>query len=735
MSVAPTVSMVKDAYSIETQDVPADKVIAAIRNGRWRDYVGEIRQEADKETADKYKACLPGVLFSGKFSERKNHALVQHSGLLCADLDNLNGELQNAREKLLSSPYLWALFTSPSGEGLKAVFRVRPDGATHRGSYRAVEHHVKDLTGIHIDEACKDPARLCFVSHDPAAYYNPDAQELTPLPEPEKARQAQTDGELPPDMPLRERIASELLGLLSWSHDKAGYFCRCPGEARHTKRTAEKHTIVYLDTVPTVKCQHSSCLKIIEAFNAQLRSLVRKAEYSSPEKLKRGAKAVMEAKPPVQPRPLGQLLDATCEFFRRYVIFQHADQAIICALWAIHSWFFEAFNYTPYLHVYSAEKRSGKTRLLDCLELLVKEPWRAVSPSEAVLYRRVERLKPTLLLDEVDTIFSNTRGDRTEYLRSLLNAGFECGAKVPRCVGKGADLNDQDFSVFCPKALSGIGKVLHDTVDDRCLKIELVRKAREEGVARFRKRKAQAEVGDIRAELEALAQQSALIEALRDAEPALPDELTDRAQDIAEPLLAIADLAGGEWPEKARNALVGVCCQEEDASKGVQLLAAMWNIFEAVGDKVPTKEALERLIAIEDGPWALMFEDAVRRDKLQTAAAKLAKLLKPYKIKPRPIRLGDEIVKGYYRADFEKHWKRYLPSAPPPHGNSGYKGYAVTYEGENVTPGENVTVTSENSGYTTSRRETGKCNSVTAVTPTQEKREWDDKVAGIVNAN
>ena len=281
----PTVSMVKDAYTTETKEVPPDQVIEAIRKGRWREYIEQIRQETDKEKASKYKAALPGVLFSGRFSERKNSALIQHSGLLCADLDKLNGELLGAREKLFTSPYLWALFVSPSGEGIKAVFRVPADGAKHKASFRAVDRHVKELTGVQVDEACKDVARLCFVSFDPDVYHNPNATQIEPLTEPEKPLPARINGELPPDMPLRERIASELIGALAWSEEKGGFFCRCPGEESHTSGTAEKHTIVYLDTVPTIKCQHNSCSKVVEAFSTQLRSLIGKAEREVRTKL------------------------------------------------------------------------------------------------------------------------------------------------------------------------------------------------------------------------------------------------------------------------------------------------------------------------------------------------------------------------------------------------------------------------------------------------------------------
>jgi hypothetical protein len=352
-----------------------------------------------------------------------------------------------------------------------------------------------------------------------------------------------------------------------------------------------------------------------------------------------------------------------------------------------------------------------------------------------VLYRRVDRLKPTLLLDEIDTIFGNAKNDRGEYIRSLLNAGFENGAKVPRCVGKSADITDQDFEVFCPKALSGIGRVLHDTVDDRCLKIELVRQSRGERVERFRKRKAQAVVEKIKAELAALAQQSELKDTLGDAEPALPDELQDRQQDIAESLLAIADFAAGKWPESTRAALIKLCAQEEDASKGVQLLAAMRDtIFDASGDKVPTKEVVEGLVAIEEGPWALMFEDALKRDKLQTAAAKLARLLKPYKIKPRTIKLADgATVKGYHRADFEADWQRYLPPLYPRAPEAVTAVTTVTHEGKKVTTEGKVTANSQKAVTQLSLAESQKVTAVTAVTAFQngedEEPDWGGPIS------
>jgi hypothetical protein len=208
-----------------------------------------------------------------------------------------------------------------------------------------------------------------------------------------------------------------------------------------------------------------------------------------------------------EPVDLASVLSSVVEFLKCYVVFQNAEQPVAVALWVAHTWVLDAFDYTPYLHVASPEKQCGKTRLLDCLELLTRKPWRAVLPSEAVLFRAIERDCPTLLFDELDGVFSNNgKDDRKEALRALLNAGFEHKAKIPRCVGQGANLEVKDFAVFCPKALAGIGR-LPDTVRDRSVPIQLVRRAHDEQVDRFRKRDAEKATADIRLRFETWSQQ------------------------------------------------------------------------------------------------------------------------------------------------------------------------------------------------------------------------------------
>jgi uncharacterized protein DUF3631 len=273
----------------------------------------------------------------------------------------------------------------------------------------------------------------------------------------------------------------------------------------------------------------------------------------------------------------------------------------------------------------------------------------------------------------------------------MFNLGFTRGNKVSRCVGQNTNFDIQEFDPFCPKVLCGIGRCLPDTVADRALSIELVRQSIEEKAERFRVRDARELVADIRAELQSWAEQPGLIDKLKAARPQTPAEIRDRQEEICEPLIAIADLAGGNWPEIGRAALVSLCAQEEDASTGVRLLGDIKNVFDEAGtDRLTTRSIIEGIVAIEDDhPWAFWFEDALRTDKLKAAAAKLARRLKGYKVKPCKIRLGDETAQGYYRADFQNAWKRYLPALAPPsriNGTNGTNGTKPQFTRENHVP-------------------------------------------------
>ena len=189
------ISMFANCVSTLGRTVDALAIINAIKQGRWREQVARIRHhynsepkrtgshEKAKKAVEHLKKNLPGVTWSGTFSRRGNEYLLQHSGLLPADLDMdaLDGkDLKEVRAKLRTSPHVFADFISPTGSGLKVIFKVSDDKQKHPGSFLAAQKHILELTGVAIDESSKDLARLCFVSFDSDAYINLDAQEITP---------------------------------------------------------------------------------------------------------------------------------------------------------------------------------------------------------------------------------------------------------------------------------------------------------------------------------------------------------------------------------------------------------------------------------------------------------------------------------------------------------------------------------------------------------------------------
>lgn len=352
---------------------------------------------------------------------------------------------------------------------------------------------------------------------------------------------------------------------------------------------------------------------------------------------------------------LGELLDELAGFVRRFVVMSEA-QADAVALWIVHTHTFEAAEQTPYIAISSAEKRSGKTRLLEVLELLVARPWLTGRVTAAVLARKVDAERPTLLLDESDAAFKGEK-EYAEALRGLLNTGHRRGGKSTVCVGQGAELSYKDFSTYCAKAIAGIGK-LPDTVADRSLPIRLERRAPDERAERFHRRDVVLEVEPLRAALGQL-DTVEMVVSLEIARPVLPSELDDRAQDAGEPLLAIADQAGGDWPDRARRALVELHGGREldDESAGVRLLADIQTAF-AERDRIATADLLAALHALDEAPWGDWYGKPL-------SARKLAEKLRPYGVHSRTVRYDDgSTPKGFLREQFEGTWSRYIPPSP-----------------------------------------------------------------------
>jgi len=346
---------------------------------------------------------------------------------------------------------------------------------------------------------------------------------------------------------------------------------------------------------------------------------------------------------------LALTLDALAKFERRFVVLTSA-QADAVALWIFHTHAFAAADITAYLSVSSAEKRSGKTRFLEVVELLVRCALAAVNVSTAALFRVIEERAPTLLLDEVDAIFA-PKSDREE-LRGILNAGYRRGAVVYR-MGGAKNSTLEGFGVFCPKVFAGIGN-LPDTIRDRSIVLRLERRTKDEEIERFRRRDVEGDAEPLRQSCESLAEHHS--QTLAYARPSLPDELDDRAQDVWEPLLAIADLAGYGWPERARTAALALSTGEsrEEESRGATLLKDIFNIFENGSELVyPTADLITALARIEESPWGDWYGK-------QITPQKLGQLLKPYRIKTMSVWADGQTHRGYKAEQFTDAWLRVL---------------------------------------------------------------------------
>ncbi len=364
-------------------------------------------------------------------------------------------------------------------------------------------------------------------------------------------------------------------------------------------------------------------------------------------------------RPPCNPW-IGKYLEHLETLLGRFIAFQDPAQAVAVALWVAHTHTAEAADATPYLAVTSPTKRAGKTRLLELLELLVAEPLRTTNISVAALFRRLDRRPATLLLDEADSIFARC-SDGAEDLRALLNAGHRRGAQVIRCVGQGALISERSFQVFGPKAIASINE-LPDTVMDRSIPIRLARRAPGDRIERFRRRDVEAEAAILATELRETLRPH--IDALRAARPSIPAELDDRAADGWEPLLAIADAVGGEWPEKARRAAVDLQGTRREEDVGVLLLGHILEAFEeSSSDRLTTEQLLRRLVNRDEGPWPVWWEQALRDAKLRSAGSKLSRLLRPFGISSTKVWAEGRSLQGYERRAFEDAWSRYFPSS------------------------------------------------------------------------
>jgi len=350
------------------------------------------------------------------------------------------------------------------------------------------------------------------------------------------------------------------------------------------------------------------------------------------------------------------LLNDVCAFLGRFIAYPSEHAQVAHTLWVVHCHFMQCWESTPRLAFLSPEPGSGKTRCLEISELLVPRAVETVNMSPAYLFRKIgaEEGLPSFLVDEVDAIFTG-KGQTAEEIRGLLNSGHRRGATVGPCVIRGKIISTEECPAFCAVALAGLG-FLPDTLMSRSVIVRMRRRAPNEPVEPYRRRLHAAEGGRLRDRLEAWA--TITNARIADKWPTMPDGITDRAADCWEPLLAVADAAGGHWPDIARVAAVALVAsaREVSPSLGIRLLADLREVF---GDAkaLPTEQILHRLQELPESPWNSLGGKPLDDRRL---AARLRK----YEVRPKVIRVGDSTPRGYERSDLLDAWRRYLCPQP-----------------------------------------------------------------------
>jgi len=405
------------------------------------------------------------------------------------------------------------------------------------------------------------------------------------------------------------------------------------------------------------------------------------------------------------------LLDELERLLRRFVVLPGWGAETL-ALWILHTYAFPLRDVSTYLGLESPEKRCGKTTLLTVLSELVNRPVVAANISSPALFRVIEETRPTLLIDEADTLLQGN-----DELRGILNSGYtrktayvvrvanqlthynlrghpagvpgSAGASPchlqrqspsPKEAGEpgdGLSCQTQDggghrpplqesgeaengspregatrlvrYSCWCPKIMAAIGR-LPETLADRCIVVRMQRKTPDEVCERLRN----LEAAPLRQQCARFVRDHG--ERIAGARPEVPSCLNDRAADIWEPLLALADLAGGDWPEKARQAAVGLTLSaQENSPIGALFLDILLFLIREKATRIHSRTLVAGLTTILERPWA-----ELRNGKAITESW-LARELRPYGIRPKTIWIGGIVAKGYLKEEFGEAFRRYIP--------------------------------------------------------------------------
>jgi len=349
------------------------------------------------------------------------------------------------------------------------------------------------------------------------------------------------------------------------------------------------------------------------------------------------------------------LLDELHEALTKYVVFPSAEATDAVVLWITATHGLAAFEHATRLAIHSPVKRCGKTRLLEVIEATAHHPIPTTNISVPALFRIIDAADPppTLILDEVDRLLGSAKkDDDNRDLVAILNNGFRAGHPTYRCVGP--TQVPTPFSNYAMAAIAGIGHIT-DTIEDRAVNITLRRRLPGETISKYRLRTDVPALHDLRGRLGEWV--GSVMAKLETPVVGIPDELEDRAEDAWEPLVAVADAAGGHWPARGRLAAVVLtreAADTDDDSLDTRILADIRGIRDRDLSVtfISSTELIMELRKLDDAPWA----------DLDLTGRKLAYRVGKFGVKPK--RNKAQTARGYYLHDLEDAFRRYLPSNP-----------------------------------------------------------------------
>ena len=355
---------------------------------------------------------------------------------------------------------------------------------------------------------------------------------------------------------------------------------------------------------------------------------------------------------------LSQILDEAEQFLSRFVAYPSEHARIAHVLWIAHTHCMDEWDSTPRIVFASPEPESGKTRALEITETLVPRPIESVNATPAYLFRKVsdDEGSPTILYDEIDTVFGPKAKDNEE-VRGFLNAGHRRGAMAGRCVTSGNTVRTEELPAYCAVAMAGLGN-LPDTILTRSVVIQMRRRAPNENLEPYRRRIHSPTGNLIRDRFVEWAESFRL-----DGNyPTMPSGIEDRAADVWEPLLAVAEAAGEAWTRRAHVASLALvkAGRETAPSLGLLLLEDLRTIFGCGKGQeaercaqLKTEDVLDKLCKMDEAPWGDL------RGKPLNARG-LARYLKQYGVKSKNLQIGESRPKGYKAEDLWDSWIRYL---------------------------------------------------------------------------